>query len=80
MNLRVCNTCHKHLVNNIECPECSATAPTTSPGRALLIGALLGLGMTGCGEKDEDTATQEPSSDTEPAEEPLYGVTEEPES
>lgn len=77
MSLRVCNTCHKHLVNSIECPECSTTAPTTSSGRALLIGALMGLGITGCGEK-EDTATSEPSTETEPAAEEMYGVAEDP--
>ena len=83
MTLRFCNTCHKHLVNTIQCPECSeGNKATSSNGRTLLIGALLGLSLTACGDKEqeEDTASSEPSSETEPAEEALYGVTEEPEN
>ena len=80
MNLRVCNTCHKHLLNNIECPDCiDGSSPLTSTVRAVVIGALLGFNLTACGEKEADTASSEPSSETEPAGEPLYGVTEEPE-
>ena len=78
MSLRVCNTCHKHLVNTTECSHCfSSTEHPSLSGRALLIGALLGLGLTGCGEKDEDTAA-EPSSETEPDMAALYGEAEPP--
>ena len=78
MSLRVCNTCYKHLVNTTECPHCfSSTGNPSLSGRAFLIGALLGLGLTGCGEKDEDTAA-EPSSETEPDMAALYGEAEPP--
>ena len=78
MSLRVCNTCHKHLVNTRKCQDC--LSPSENPaasGRAFFIGALLGLGLTGCGEKDEDTAA-EPSSETEPDMAALYGEAEPP--
>ena len=78
MTLRVCNTCHKHLINTIECPECADGSNKTRPGRALLIGALLGLSLTACGDKEDEDTAAEPSSETEPAEEALYGVAEEP--
>ena len=79
MTLRVCNTCHKHLINTIECPECAADLSTALPGRTFLIGALLGLSLTACGDKEGEDTAAEPSSETEPAEEALYGVAEEPE-
>mgnify|MGYP001410652047 CR=1 FL=1 len=78
MSLRVCNTCHKHLVNTTECLDClPQSGNTIASGRTFLIGALLGLGLTGCGEKDEDTAA-EPSSETEPDMAALYGEAEPP--
>ena len=80
MTLRVCNTCHKHLFNSNECTECSeiSSHPRAAlRGRAMLVGALLGLGLTACGEKDEDTSS-EPSSETEPDAAALYGVAESP--
>ena len=49
------------------------------PGCTLLIGALLGLSLTACGEKEDEDTAAEPSSETELAEEALYGVAEEPE-
>ena len=76
MSVRVCNTCHTHLVSAIECPDCAPpTVQGASPGRVMLIAALLGLGMTGCGEK-EDTGSSEPSTESEPAAEAMYGVAE----
>ena len=80
MSLKICNICHKHLINAVECPECADIECSSrgfrspaSAGRALLITALLGLGTTACGDKeDEDTAISEPSEDPQPA----YGVPE----
>ena len=79
MTLRVCNTCYKHLVNTIECPDCASGTMVNHPGRTLLIGALLGLSLTACGDKENEDTAAEPSSETEPVDEALYGVAEEPE-
>ena len=77
MTLRKCNTCHQHIVNTTLCPTCHSPKEAVAvPGRALLISALLGFGLTACGEKDEDTSS-EPSSETEPSAEAMYGVPEE---
>ena len=76
MTIRVCNTCHTHLVNTTACPECTHRKNPSSVGRALMIGALLGLGLTGCGDKEEDTAEAEDTTDTEGVDQALYGVAE----
>ena len=83
LSLQICNICHKHLINAVECPDCADIECSSqrlrspaSAGRALFITALLGLGTTACGDKDgEDTAISEPSEDPQPA----YGVAEMPE-
>jgi len=76
MKLYICSTCHQHFTE-LNCPHCVQKTPTQAPRIALAL--LLGLGLTGCGEKDEDTAdaTEEPSAEPEMA--ALYGVEENPE-
>ena len=73
MTIRICQRCHQHYIDNA-CPHCASTSKLNS--KQVMMALILGLGLTACGEKTEDTATSEPAE--EPAAEPdmsdLYGV------
>ena len=73
MTLQPCRVCHQHIQMGTHCPHCSEKPLTSSISVAL----LLGIGLMGCGDKDEDTATEsEPAEEpaSEPVEETMYGV------
>ena len=82
--LILCTTCqHHYQQNNTGCPHCQAqsvpsVSKTTPVSVALLLG--LGLGLSACGDKPEDTGSTD-TSDTEdtqvePSTEVMYGVVE----
>ena len=73
----LCLHCNMHHISE-SCPHC---AQKTQKSLSLPIALLLGLGLSGCPSKDEDTATEdtnteEPASEAspEPADAALYGV------
>ena len=73
----LCLQCNMHHLES-KCPHC---AQSTSKRVSLPLALLLGLGLTACPSKDEDTATkdtatEEPASEAspEPADAALYGV------
>ena len=78
MQLTTCNECGEHYFQSEkDCPHCHKTFSSTK--RFSSSALLLGLVLTGCGDKNEDTAadtaseaSSEPAS--EPAVEPPYGV------
>ena len=77
MKLYICSNCHQHYLDS-ECPHCVTDAvPPRKKVPSMAFAMLLGLGLTACGDKEEDTAVD---SAEEPAAEPdmaaLYGVEE----
>lgn len=77
MKLRACNSCGAHILStDTRCPHCT---PRASSGRNIALAALLGFAIIGCGDKDDDSAS-EPAEEpaTEPAEEPASEPTSEP--
>ena len=85
MKLIVCIHCNElFLPHEDECPHCemprkSSISSSSSYKTFTRSALLLGLALTGCGDKTEDTATDtasEPTSEptSEPAVEPPYGV------
>ena len=77
MSLRVCHICNTHFLStSLQCPTCVSKKQSVKRGVTLAI--LMGLGMMGCGEKNQDTGAedtaQETSSEPEPSSEDLYGV------
>ena len=85
MKLQTCSTCGEFFyISDINCPHCEiprkGSVSSSSSYKTFTRSALLlGLALTGCGDKTEDTAkdtasepTAEPTS--EPAVEPPYGV------
>ncbi len=84
MKLRICGNCNEHFTGQ-ECPHCQESPRTKRSGTSLLsVALILGLGLSACGEKDEDSGddteteeTEEPASEpdvAEPADEDLDGV------
>ena len=75
MKLYICSSCQQHFVDK-SCPHCSDRPSKSSLNIALAM--LLGLGLTGCGEKEEedtgDSNTEEPTAEPDAA--ALYGVEE----
>lgn len=72
--LIVCSGCQQHIVNGTLCPNCES-----SPKQSRLsLAVLLGIGLMGCGDKDQDSADGDAEPAEEPASEPadaaLYGV------
>ena len=77
MKLYICSTCHQHFIGQ-QCEFCLGSTKTRATPKVMGLALLLGLGLTACGDKDEDTA--EDTAAEEPAAEPdvaaLYGVEE----
>ena len=73
MKLRACKSCGNHILNiDNNCPHCTFSSGS---GKKIAFAALLGIAVMGCGNKDEDSASdtsEEPTS--EPTFEPEYGV------
>ena len=80
MKLTTCIHCDElYLEQDEECPHCKenkeVSIPSSSYKTFTRSALLLGLALTGCGDKTEDTATDTASEPTsEPAVEPPYGV------
>ena len=87
MKLTTCSECGEfHYITEITCPHCGTTqhddtsSVLSNKRRFGPTALLLGLALTGCGDKTEDTSTDtassEPTSEPtdEPAVEPPYGV------
>ena len=82
MKLHICSNCHQHFIGNT-CEHCDGIQRTKLPKIAGLA-LVLGLGLSACGDKDDDTADNEDTEETEETEEPaaepetaaLYGVEE----
>ncbi len=72
MSFRICSLCQQHYLIDSSCPHCPTHTP--SKGRSIALGALLGMAMIGCGDK-EDTG-EDPIP--EPSTENDYGVGEMP--
>ena len=76
MTIRICQTCHQHYMDT-SCPHC-LTHPKP-PSKTIALALLLGFGLTGCGEKEEED-TSSPETTEDPIPEPdmsdLYGVAE----
>ena len=80
MKLHICSNCHQHFMGK-SCDHCNISQRNSAPKIAGLA-LVLGLGLSACGDKDEDTADN--SETAEPAEEPaaepetaaLYGAEE----
>ena len=73
MTLKACKICNQHVEVGTTCPHC-LERPSS---RTISVALLLGIGLMGCGEKDEDTATEsEPEEEpaSEPVDEAMYGV------
>ena len=93
MTLKTCSNCGEFFyISEVHCPHCECTTEdfeiqkersiTSSSTKLFSRSALLlGIALTGCGDKTEDTATDTASEPTveptsEPAVEPPYGVPE----
>ena len=83
MKLTACSECGEfHYITENSCPHCGTiqhddTLSVFSTKRRFGPTALLlGLALTGCGDKTEDTSTDTASSEptSEPTAEPPYGV------
>ena len=80
MKIIQCSVCNNHRILGKSCPNCSNSSQKSMPKR-LALAAILGLGMTACGSKEEDSSSQDASIEaaaepSEPAIEPEYGVAE----
>ena len=82
MNIpKLCTTCHMHYLDKA-CPHCNTESPSNQVKRtirpSLPIALLLGLGLSACPAKDEDTSIDDTNTTEEPTPEPsdaaLYGV------
>ena len=80
MNLRICIQCSRHFIGQ-GCLHCQNE--TEKSRRFPLVGMalLLGLGVSACGSKDDDSGADtseasEPAEEpaVEPADAPMYGV------
>ena len=76
-----CNECGEYYFESeLHCQLCGIKIRPSSPNRFASSAFLLGLALTGCGDKNEDTATTDTASEAssepsaEPAVEPPYGV------
>ena len=71
--ISLCTNCGQHYLNGRQCPSCSSRA-----GRAsLMTSMLLGIGLTACGDKSEETDTSSQQAEDTSVEqnvEPPYGV------
>ena len=69
MKLSSCRACGAHILNiDNTCPHC---IPSSSSGRNIALATILGFAIMGCGDKDDDSAsdpTEEQAS--EPTTEP----------
>ena len=84
MKLKTCINCGEFYKSiDLFCPHCSTYQDTNqikSNKKVSSATLLLGLALTGCGDKTEDTSTDTASSEPtteptdEPAVEPPYGV------
>ncbi len=77
MKLVACNSCGMHhYMHEESCPHCNADRTKNLKSRRMpgAMALLLGFGLTGCGDKADDTGISEPAA--EPAGEPEYGVAE----
>ena len=81
MTLTTCKKCGEHhFESELQCKHCGIINRPNSPRRYASNAFLLGLALTGCGNKNEDTATTDTASEAssepsaEPAVEPPYGV------
>jgi hypothetical protein len=73
MKLYICSTCQQHITER-QCQHCSTNEiPTRSNTPSIALAVLLGLGLTACGDKDDDTAEEPPLEEDIAA---LYGVEE----
>ena len=69
MKLHICSNCHQHFMGK-SCDHCNISQRSSVPKIAGLA-LVLGLGLSACGDKDEDTADNSDSEETaEPVEEP----------
>lgn len=80
MNLRICTQCSRHFIGQ-DCLHCQNETEKRSSSPLLGMALLLGLGVSACGSKDEDSGadtseTAEPAEEpsVEPADAPMYGV------
>ena len=79
MGLIVCGSCHQHYMSESQqCPHCNHKARSSKISLGMAF--LLGLSLSGCGNKTTDTADTSGSSDTadslpdDGVDQPLYGV------
>ena len=74
MKLISCHACGMHhYQSEDQCPHCSVNRKIRRKiGAPSAMALLLGLTLSGCGDKDTDTAEPEPSA--EPEDMALYGV------
>lgn len=80
MNLRICIQCSRHFIGQ-DCLHCQNEMEKRSGSPLLGMALLLGLGVSACGSKDDDSGTDtseasEPAEEpaAEPADAPMYGV------
>ena len=75
MSLLICTQCNTHFYASEEvCPHCIDRSVMLSSPKKLVLFTLLGIGLAGCGEKEDDTAAEPAAEPTEPADSPEYGV------
>ena len=76
MKLYICSRCHQHFMGT-SCEHCHSPQKTSLSKMAGLT-LILGLGLSACGEKEDDSAVEDTEEIEEPAAEPadgdLYGV------